>query len=156
MSTQPPSLQSIIFNAIERSGISRVDLSKQLGLNRCAVSNWAQPGVKIPIHRAIAVAKILGLDPIYIRNIALNESYPGLFDYDERLRKYSDLTTNEGEFLEIIRASGKRNPRMNEEQKKEFAAFVAKLSDDTATARFVSRGPGRPKPEKVEATEKFE
>ena len=82
--------------------------------------------------RVIQVAKILGLDPIYVRNWALKEYSPDLFVEDERLREFADLTHN------------KRNPKMNDEQKKRFAEFVAELEDDKPTNFYEdNKGPGR-------------
>lgn len=132
-----------LIKLLPQVGLSNAGLARKLGVPANTVSLWRRDG-RIPLGRVIQVAKILGLDPIYIRNRALKEYSPDLFVEDERLREFADLTQNERQFLEILRASGKRNPKMNDEQKKRFAEFVAELEDDNPTNFYEdNKGPGR-------------
>ena len=126
------SLFGVINTNIPLAGLTRATLAQELGVTYNAYYMW-EKGNKIPFKYISQIAKILGMDPVYARNLALKTYTPGVFEEDERLRKFGELTLNEGEFLEILRNSGKRNPHMNEEQKKQFAEFVATLDDDKPT-----------------------
>lgn len=126
------SLFGVINTNIPLAGLTRATLAQELGVSYNAYYMW-EKGNKIPFKYISQIAKILGIDPIYARNLALKTYTPGVFEEDERLRRFGELTRNEGEFLEILRNSGKHNPRMNEEQKKKFAEFVASLDDDKPT-----------------------
>lgn len=136
----------LINKQLPLAGLSRIALTRRLGVSPNSVYLW-QKAKRVPLARAVQIAKILGIDPIFVRNWALKEWAPDLFQEDERLRKFADLTSNETEFLEIIRASGKVNPKMNDEQRKKFAEFVASLSDD-APANYYDDcvTPGHPNP----------
>ncbi|MDO4936894.1 MAG: helix-turn-helix transcriptional regulator [Sutterellaceae bacterium] len=149
-----PSLKSVIFSALEQSGISRVDLSQRLGLNRNAVTIWAMKGSKIPFAHLATLSSILGLDPVYIRNLALSELHPELFKDDERIRSLGEITKNESEFLEILRSSNKINPKMNEEQKEAFRKFVDSLDGDVRITDSIKSKPGRRKKKVAEEPQK--
>lgn len=134
----------LITQQLPLTGLSKVQLSKRLGLSTNAVSFWGSIK-RVPIARAVQVAEILGLDPIHVRNLALKEWAPELFQEDERLRQFADLTRNEAEFLEILRNSGKVNPKMNDEQKAAFEKFVSTLSEDRPTLKVAKRPRAKPK-----------
>lgn len=139
-----------IMKQIKLAGMTRASLARRLGLANNAVFLWERRR-RIPINHVVQIAKLLGLDPIYLRNMALKEWTPELFEDDERLRRFAEMTTNELDFLEIIRTAGKRNPRMNEEQKKEFAKFVASLDGDEITQTYDDpQRPGRRSNKKIE------
>lgn len=137
----------LINKQLPLAGLSRIALTRKLGLSQNSVYLW-QKAKRIPIARAVQIAKLLGIDPIFVRNWALKEWAPDLFQEDERLRQFADLTRNESEFLEIIRNSGKVNPKMNEEQRKKFTEFVATLSEDKPTEYYDDCvKPGHPNPQ---------
>nr|DAM63331.1 MAG TPA: repressor protein CI [Caudoviricetes sp.] len=139
-----------ILKQVKISGMSRTKLARRLGASENAFFLWTRRR-RIPINYVVQIAKLLGLDPIYLRNWALKEWAPELFQEDERLRQFADMTQNELEFLEIIRSAGKRNPKMNEEQKKQFAKFVAGLDGDGVTKFYDDQTrAGRPSTKKDE------
>ncbi len=124
----------LIKEQLPLTGMSRCELCHKLGISHNSAYLW-EKSTRVPMVRAIQIAQLLGLDPIFVRNLAIKEWAPELFQEDERLRQFADLTRNESEFLEILRNSGKINPKMNDAQKAEFTRFVATLSEDRPTLK---------------------
>lgn len=131
---RPVSTHEWLKHQLKVSGISQSQISRQLNLARNTVSLWLTARQKIPLKHLLSIARLLGTDQLYIRNIALQEMCPDkdLWELDEKIRLLGTLTANEYRFIKLIREVG-TNPRMNEEQESRFTAFLKGLEPDDGT-----------------------
>lgn len=127
----PKTLRDFLDNVLyEHPELAMSDISKKLGVAPNTLSCWRR-GQSIPIYRAMALAKWLGYDVRQVRALGLRERDPEIFG-DDLVDKADPilLTDNELEFLKIIRNSSIENPKMTEDQKEKFAAFVEKCEGE--------------------------
>lgn len=130
ISKRPTNFNAWFKTQFELSGLSNVELAEQLGVGANMISIWKAGRSPVPMKHIFKLAEIFGADPLYVRNLFFKEFFPGLWKMDEKVRKLSDITIREMEFLEILRSAPVHNPGMNEEQKEEFRRFVSTLSGD--------------------------
>ena len=131
---RPVSTHEWLKHQLKVSGISQSQISRQLNLARNTVSLWLTARQKIPLKHLLSIARLIGADPIYIRNVALQEMYPDkdLWELDEKIRLLGTLTANEYRFIKLIREVG-TNPRMNQQQESRFTEFLKGLEPDDGT-----------------------
>lgn len=127
---KPSSFNAWFTTQLALSGVSIEDLAKELGIGRNMISVWKAGKAPIPMKHIFKIASMFGSDPLYVRNLFFKENFPGLWEMDERVRKLSEITENELEFLKILREGPVANPKMNDEQKEQFKKFVESLSGE--------------------------
>lgn len=136
--TKQPTVREWLEQILSQSGLSGMEACRRLGVQTNSMSLWKKGQVPLPLCHAIALAKMVGVDPLYARNVVLDSKSDAenLWEYDERIRQLSSLTANECEFIEIIRNSGVRNPKMNASQKEAFRKFIQSLGDEKPSIHF--------------------
>lgn len=133
---------------IDASGMKVAEVAEALGVRPNVVSVWKSGKQDIPSVRLAQMARMMGADVIYVRNLKYAEEEWDTWAQDERIRHLGRITENEYEFLKILRQSKLNNPKMNEEQKKQFAAFVETLEDSIAGQEFDPQAAPAAKPKR--------
>lgn len=130
ISKRPSKLTQWLTTQIQLSGITAAEIAEACGVGRNMISIWKSGTAPVPLKHIYTIAMLMGADPLYARNLYFQDYFPEMWKNDERIRRLSNITNNELEFLEILRSAPVANPKMNEEQKEQFKKFVEGLSGD--------------------------
>ena len=83
---------------------TQVEVTEELGLDKPnIVTMFKQGRTKVPINRIPALANALGVDPVYLLSLAMNEYMPDAWQVIQKLLKNTLITDNELAIVNIIR-----------------------------------------------------
>lgn len=120
-------LSEWLFDSLRKHDMTASEVAEKLNITKNSISLWINGSQKIPFNRVMQLAEIFGSDRLCMRNLFFSTYEYDFSDLDKRLSKIRSLTESELEFLEIIRSSNVKNPKMNDSQKEMFKAFLNTL-----------------------------
>ena len=83
---------------------TQVEVTEELGLDKPnIVTMFKQGRTKVPINRVPALANALGVDPVYLLSLTMNEYMPDAWQVIQKLLKNALITDNELAIINIIR-----------------------------------------------------
>ena len=83
---------------------TQVEITEELGLDKPnIVTMFKQGRTKVPINRVPALANALGVDPVYLLSLTMNEYMPDAWQVIQKLLKNALITDNELAIINIIR-----------------------------------------------------
>ncbi len=114
MARKPPTVAEYLTAQIDVTGKSQLEIAQECGFTSPNVITMIKQGkTKLPLSRVGALAKALGVDPVYLFSLAMNEYEPGTWSAMEGLIfKQPLLTANELEFVQVLRSGKVQNPRL--------------------------------------------
>lgn len=112
-------------------GVRQKDIAAAMGYSKPNIITMFKQGLtKIPIEKVGPLAKVLGIDPIHLLKITMNDYMPDTYTAVLQMFGQEPLTEHEQEIVAAIRAlSGGQNLEMRTgESKDKLAEFVGTLS----------------------------
>ena len=86
------------------SGVSQKDIAAAIGYsNPNVITMFKQGRTKLPIPKVGPIATILGIDPVHLLRMVMNEYMPDTYAAIEKLIGKSLVTEGESKALQIIR-----------------------------------------------------
>lgn len=129
---KPKSVAEYLSWQINLCGKKQLEIAEEVGFPKPNVINMIKQGkTKLPLDKIGRFAKAIEVDPVHLFKLCMQEYMPETWREIERMMSQPVLTTNELEFIEIIRESNVINPRLHTDSDKErFRNFVETLHSD--------------------------
>lgn len=122
---------------IDLSGKTQLEIARECGFEKPNVITMFKQGKsKLPISRVGVMAKALGVDPVYLFQLAMQEYEPDTWAViQDSILKQPVLTQNELEILELVRSANVVNPKVRTiEEKERILTAINKLRPENAVA----------------------
>lgn len=139
----PPQLKSKLTVAeyltaqIDLCGKSQKDIARECGFEKPNVITMFKQGIsKLPIARVGLMAKALGVDPLFLFQLVMNEYEPETWSaIQAQVLKQPAITANEAEIIEIVRSANVVNPKVRTiEERERILSAINKLRPENAVA----------------------
>ena len=129
---KPMTVSDYVNLQVRLSEKTHRSIAKDMGYRSAHMISMMKSGdARMPWDKIVPFSRSLGIDPLYMMTLCIKEYMPNLWNDFESFFGQPLLTTNELEFIKILRASGKVNPKLNTaEERQEFASFIASLRAD--------------------------
>jgi hypothetical protein len=126
------SVAEYIAMQIKLCGKSQIDIARETGFDKPNIITMIKQGkTKLPMDKIGRFAKAIGVDPIHLFRLCMNEYWSDTWAEIERLIGQPVLTMNELEIIEIIRQSSVVNPKLRTiAEKKKMIAFIETLKGE--------------------------
>jgi len=131
-STKPKSVAEYLSWQIHLCGKKQLEIAEEVGFPKPNIITMIKQGkTKLPLDKVGKFAKAIEVDPIHLFKLCMQEYMPDTWKEIERMIDQPVLTTNELEFIEIIRESNVSNPRLHTDgERQRFREFVETLHTD--------------------------
>ena len=133
--TKPNITVAEYINAqINLCGKSQFDIARECGFKMPNIISMIKQGkTKLPLDKIVVMATSLGVDPIHLLKLALNEYLPGFWNVIEQIVKNPIITNNEMGIMEVVRQSNVPNPKVRTETERiRILDAINKLKPDNA------------------------
>jgi hypothetical protein len=130
---RPVSVAEYLTQQIALSGKTNLDIAREAGFAKPNIISMIKKGdTKLPITKVAPMARALGVDPIHLFKLVMQEYQPDTWAaLEEDILKQPVVTANEFEIIEVIRKSNVVNPKVrNNEDRKRILDAVATLKPD--------------------------
>ncbi len=130
---KPSNVAEFLDNQIYICGKAQADIAREAGFtNPNVITMFKQGKSKVPLHRAPALARSIGLDSKFFLLRCLEEYEPELHKEILSLMEQPPITENEMEMIELLRANSKvANPKINTSAEHDaFVSFASSLKGD--------------------------
>lgn len=127
---QLPKVPQYLTAQIQISGIKQKDIAEALGYTKPNIITMFKQGLtKVPVEKVGALAKVLGVDPVYLLRVVMNDYMPGTYNALVSIFGQEPISNNEQEIIVAIRQlSNNSNPAMTSEySKNKLAEFVKSM-----------------------------
>lgn len=126
---QLPKVAQYLTAQIQISGLKQKDIADALGYTKPNIITMFKQGLtKLPIEKVGALAKVLGVDPVYLLRIVMNDYMPGTYNALISIFGQEPITENEREIIATIRLmSGGSNPELNDNARQKLSEFVQSM-----------------------------
>lgn len=118
-------------------GKTQLEIAREAGFEKSNVLTMFKQGTtKLPLSRVGRVARAIGVDPLYLYQLAMSEYEPETWAEIEGLvLRQPVVTQNEMEIIQLLRNCGVPNPkvRTQEERDRITSAFARLRPDNTAS-----------------------
>lgn len=123
------SVAAYIQLQIAVSGVAQKDIAEALGYdNPNVITMFKQGKTKLPLNKVGQLAKVLGVDPVHLLRLVMNEYCPDTWQAIQHLVGNSLITANEMTLVEIVRKTcGAVDLELKD--KAERATFAAVVED---------------------------
>lgn len=129
-SQQLPKVAQYLTAQIQISGLKQKDIADALGYTKPNIITMFKQGLtKLPIEKVGVTAKALGVDPVYLMRVAMNDYMPGTYNAIVSVFGQEPLSKNELAIInEVRKLSNGADPAMDTEfSKNKLAEFVTSL-----------------------------
>ncbi|CAB4122241.1 HTH_XRE domain containing protein [uncultured Caudovirales phage] len=127
---QLPKVPQYLSAQIQISGLKQKDIADALGYTKPNIITMFKQGLtKVPIEKVGALAKVLGVDAVYLLRIVMNDYMPGTYNAVTTIFGQEPITDNEKKIITKIRAlSNGTNPALStEHSERKLEEFVQSL-----------------------------
>lgn len=116
------SVAEYLSGQIQLSGKSQAELAKECGYENPNIITMLKQGrSKLPMSRVASMAKALGVDPLHLFFLVMNEYEPETWNViQELILKQPLITQNELEIVELVRSSKVSNPKVRNDEERAF------------------------------------
>lgn len=147
MTKKPINVATYVKQALSLSDKSQKDIAREVGFNQPNNISMIKEGItKLPINRVPALAKSLGVDPIHLLRIAMQEYMPETWEVIEKLLGGSLISEQEKTMLSIVRKATRNveidfdDPKLIAAVNKALEPFVdAELEDRAGASRSAEK-----------------
>lgn len=123
MSKKAINVATYVKQALALTDKSQKDIAREVGFNQPNNISMIKEGItKLPINRVPAFAKALGVDPIHLLRITMQEYMPETWQVIEQLLGGSMISEQEKVLLSVVRKTT-RNVELDYEDPKVVAAI---------------------------------
>lgn len=132
-----PTVAEYLTAQIELCGKPQHELAREIGYTNPNVITMLKQGrTKLPLGRVGAIAKALGVDPLYLFSIVMNEYEEGTWaSIQNVVLKQPFVSSNEMEIIELVRTSKVVNPKLRTlEEKQKLLTVINSLRPDNASS----------------------
>jgi predicted XRE-type DNA-binding protein len=129
-SQQLPKVAQYLTAQIQISGLKQKDIADALGYTKPNIITMFKQGLtKLPIEKVGVAAKALGVDPVYLMRVVMNDYMPGTYNAIVSVFGQEPLSQNELAIInEVRKLSNGADPAMDTEfSKNKLAEFVTSL-----------------------------
>jgi transcriptional regulator with XRE-family HTH domain len=124
-----PKVPQYLSAQIQISGLRQKDIADALGYTKPNIITMFKQGLtKLPIEKVGALAKVLGVDPVYLLRVVMNDYMPGTYNAIISIFGQEPITENEMQIIKKIRTlSNGSNPELEDgdrEANKKLEEFV--------------------------------
>lgn len=133
-----PSVSELLTGALEMSPRTQSSIAAEIGYEKPNIITMFKQGkTPVPLRVVGPMARAIGLDPVYLMRVVINEQHPGLMDVLEEAIGQSILSRNEKLMVELIREglSGDDIAPRTKQQKDAFRQSIKKQA-----ATWVGKG----------------
>lgn len=132
----PITVAEYLTQQIGLCGKTQSEIAREAGFGKPNIITMLKQGqTKLPIAKVGPMAAALGVDPLYLFKLTMQEYEPETWQIlQESVLKQPAITQNEMEIIEVIRQGNVINPKIRtEEDKHRILDAVATLKPDNAT-----------------------
>jgi transcriptional regulator with XRE-family HTH domain len=122
---------------IDLCGKTQKDIARECGFEKPNIITMLKQGTsKLPISRVGVMAKALGVDPLYLFQLAMNEYEPETWaSIEELILRQPFVSQNEMDIIQLVRQANVVNPKVRTiEEKERILSAINKLRPDNAAA----------------------
>ena len=103
---------------IDLCGKSQLDIAREAGFNKPNIITMIKQGrTKLPISKVGPMATSLGIDPLHLYKLAMEEYEPETWKaVQELILKQPFVTQNEMEIIEVVRSANVVNPKVRTQE----------------------------------------
>lgn len=126
-----------IAQQIDLCGKQQLDIAREAGFNKPNIITMIKQGkTKLPMAKVGPMARALGVDPLYLFQLAMREYEPETWDaIQDTILKSPVVTKNEMEIIETIRQSAVPNPKIRtDDERRALLDVVSTFKPDNAVA----------------------
>lgn len=129
---KPKTVADYLNWQINLCGKKQLEIAEEVGFPKPNIITMIKQGkTKLPLDKIGRFAKAIEVDPVHLFKMCMQEYMPDTWKEIERMMNQPILTTNELEFIEIMRESNVTNPRLHtDSERKQFRDFIETLHSD--------------------------
>ena len=129
---KPRDVAEFISWQINLCGKSQVQIAQEVGFDKPNVITMIKQGkTKVPINKIASMAKSLEVDPVYFLKLCIEEYMPDMMEVITTITGQPTISSNELEFIEIIRSADVPNPKIrNDDERRALLDFINSLQTD--------------------------
>jgi DNA-binding CsgD family transcriptional regulator len=127
------SVADYLQQAITLSGKSQSEIAREAGFAKPNVITMFKQGLtKVPLSKVGALAKAMGVDPMHLFKLVMNEYEPDTWaSIQNVIMRQPAMTQAELEILQVIRESNVINPRIRtDEERQRLLAVIDTFEPD--------------------------
>lgn len=130
--TTPLTIAQYLAAQIALSPKTQTEIAREMGFSTPNLITMIKKGaVKLPMAQVMPMAKALGIDPLHLYKMAMQEYYPESWAMVETMLRQPVLTANELTLIDVIRQSPVINPKIRtQEERDRLLAVIATLHGD--------------------------
>ncbi|UUZ75397.1 hypothetical protein LP414_27155 [Polaromonas sp. P1(28)-13] len=132
-----PTVAEYLTGQIDLCGKAQHELAKECGYANANIITMLKQGrSKLPMGRVGVMAKALGVDPLFLFSLVMNEYEPETWaTIQEFVLKQPLVTNNEMEIIELVRTAKVVNPKLRtiEERQRLLTAINALRPDNVSS-----------------------
>lgn len=130
--TKPKSVADYLNWQINLCGKKQLEIAEEVGFPKPNIITMIKQGkTKLPLDKVGKFAKAIEVDPLHLFKLCMLEYMPDTWKEIEKMIDQPVLTTNELEFVEVMREANVTNPRLRtDDQRRKFREFVESLKSD--------------------------
>lgn len=116
------SVAEYITHQINLCGKTQAMVAKESGFPQANIISMLKNGTtKVPLSKVSAIAKSIGVDPMYLFRMVMAEYQPELWSAIESLvMSQGVFTQNEMDIIKVVRESGVENPAIKTDEDREI------------------------------------
>lgn len=132
-----PTVAEYLEAQIDLCGKTQLEIARECGFEKPNIITMLKQGKsKLPFARLGVMSRALGVDPLYLYQLAMSEYEPETWAViEDQILRQPAITANEFEIIQLVRQCGVANPkvRTQEERERLLTAF-GRLRPDNAVA----------------------
>jgi hypothetical protein len=111
---KPRNVAEYLTWQINLCGKKQLDIAKEIGFDKPNIITMIKQGkTKLPLHKIGKMAKAVGVDPVHLFNMCMNEYMPETWQEIQRILDQPVVTRNEMEIIETIRSANPYDPMLS-------------------------------------------
>lgn len=120
---------------IDLCGKSQMEIAREAGFSKPNIITMIKQGkTKLPMAKIGVVAKAMGVDPLFMFQLCMNEYDPETWAaISEYILKQPFVTANEMEIIELVRSSKVPNPKVRTIEEKQQIVSASRPPSGTAS-----------------------
>lgn len=134
--TKSPTVAQYLEMQFNLCGKSQIEIATECGFPKPNILSMIKQGkTKLPISKIAVMAKSLGVDPLHLFKLCMQEYEPANWEaIQETILKQPVITANEMEIIRVIRKSNVINPKLRtNEERIRLLDVIATLKPENAT-----------------------
>lgn len=119
------SVADYITLQLEACGKPQFEIAEQAGFEKPNVITMIKQGkTKLPLAKIGPMARALGVDPVYLYQITMEEYLPETWEAIQSIFAHEMPTKNEAEVIDAMRSAGLGTKALSGDQKRDLIKFL--------------------------------